>query len=528
MKLLFSFIIILCFAQWTLSQDKNEIKYSKTITKEDLKKHLSIIASDANEGRNPGEKGFDIAAKYIEKQFSGDKLVGPVKTGSDPYFQEFELESKSWPKTVFTTGNTKLEQGKDIAFLNLVEGTNEYDIVFAGFGIFSDKYNDYKDLDVKDKIVAFTLGEPKTKAGKYLVTGTEEPNALIDTTLQGKFNSIQPKVMAIMSRGAKGFIIIDNDDKGAVRTIKDLNLYLDGPQMNFSGKGNLMPSIPMLYVSSATAANFFGTDLMKFQKAIDEKIEKGESPAGLFSAKIKIEAERKTESVKTGNVIGMVEGTDKKDEYVVIMAHFDHLGKIDGEIYNGADDNGSGTVSLIELAEAFAKAKADGKGPRRSVVFIALTCEEKGLLGSQYYSENPVFPISNTVTGLNIDMVGRIDKDHKDNGSYIYIIGDDRLSSELHTLSENASKLYSPDVVLDYKLNAKDDPEHLYERSDHYNFAKKGVPVIFYTSGLHDEYHTPKDDVELIDFPNYEKRVRLIFATAWQIANADERVKVDK
>jgi hypothetical protein len=526
----FTFIIaFFVLAQLVFSQDKNLVKYSNSITQKDLKKHLSIIASDAYEGRNTGEKGLEMAAKYIEKEFKGDKLIGPVKTSKDQFYQEFELEKKTWTKTNIIVGNTNYEQGKDAFLIEKMEGKNEYDLVFIGYGIYSDKYDDYKNLDVKGKMVVFMLGEPRTISGKYLVTNSDSASIKTDTTLMGKFSGeIQSKVMASIMRGAKGFIFVETNDKEAEKTMNTLNHYTGSSEMVFPGKSRDLFPIQLVCISPSVAAKMFGTNLKGFQDAIAEKIEKGESPSGLFNSKITIEAERKTETIKTGNVIGLIEGSDKKEEYIAIMGHYDHEGIKKGEIYNGTDDNGSGTVALIELAEAFAKAKAEGKGPRRSILFIALTGEEKGMLGSQYYSENPVIPMINTVTGLNIDMVGRVDKVHKDKGNYVYIIGDDRLSSELHTISESTTKLYFPDIVLDYTFNAKDHPEHLYERSDHYNFAQKGVPVIFYTSGLHDEYHTPKDDIELIDFPSYEKRVRLIFATAWQLANADEKVKVDK
>jgi hypothetical protein len=529
MKLTAVFVIILFFAQWSLSQDQTVIKYSNTITKDDLKKHLSIIASDEYQGRNTGDKGLEMTAKYIENAFQNYSVKGIIDNTADSYYQEFELEKKSWPKLIYTADKVKLEQGKNIAFLSLAEGVNEYEVIFAGYGIFSDKYNDYKDIDVKNKVVVFLADEPKNKKGIYLATGTQEPSIKVDTTLQGRFNNLQSKIMAVMMRGAKGFIVVEMDDNSSKKMIEALDMYFGGPQMNLKGEGggNLMPSMPMLFMSPSAAAAMFGTTVKKMQKTIEGKVEKGESCSGLYNAKIKIEAEKKSELIKTGNVVGFIEGSDKKDEYLVLMAHYDHMGTINGVVYNGADDNGSGTSALLEMAEAFSKAKAEGNGPLRSIVFIALTGEEKGLLGSKYYTNNPILPIENAVTGLNIDMIGRIDKKHTGNGNYIYIIGDDRLSTELHTLSENTSKLYYPDYVLDYELNAKDHPEHLYERSDHYNFAQKGVPVIFYTSGEHDQYHKPEDDVALIDFTSMEKRVRAIFATAWQLANMDERVKKD-
>ena len=180
------------------------------------------------------------------------------------------------------------------------------------------------------------------------------------------------------------------------------------------------------------------------------------------------------------------------------------------------------------MAEAFAQAKKEGHGPRRSVLFIAFTGEERGLLGSDFYAKNPVFAMDSTVVCLNIDMVGRIDEPHKDSVDYIYTIGADYLSTELHNISKDAAKTFFPELKIDYTYNDKNHPEQLYYRSDQIKFAEKGVPVIFYTSGMHDDYHTPTDDVEKINFEVMTKRVKLIFATAWEIANREERIIVDK
>jgi Zn-dependent M28 family amino/carboxypeptidase len=271
-----------------------------------------------------------------------------------------------------------------------------------------------------------------------------------------------------------------------------------------------------------------GAKPKKFNKAMDEASKAGVSPAGKFKGSIALKSERKVELVSSENVLGFMEGTDKKEEILVVTAHYDHVGIINGQIHNGADDDGSGTVTVLEIAEAFAKAKAEGKGPRRSILFMTVTGEEKGLLGSEYYSENPIFPLDKTVADLNIDMVGRVDEKHKNNPNYIYIIGSDMLSSELHKLSEETQKKYASDVELDYTYNSEDDPNRFYYRSDHYNFAKHNIPVIFYFNGTHDDYHQPTDDVEKINFDKMEKIARLIFSTAWEIANREQRLVVDK
>jgi Zn-dependent M28 family amino/carboxypeptidase len=224
-----------------------------------------------------------------------------------------------------------------------------------------------------------------------------------------------------------------------------------------------------------------------------------------------------------------MEGTDLKDEYVFLTAHYDHLGiRNDTTIYYGADDDGSGTVSILELAEAFAKAKAEGKGPRRSIVFMTVSGEEKGLWGSEYYSNNPVYPLDKTSVDLNIDMVGRIGEEYlkdKDSTNYIYVIGDDKLSSDLAPITNQVNKNLK--LKLDRKYNDLNDKNRFYYRSDHYNFAEKGVPIIFYFNGVHADYHRPTDTPDKINYKLMAKRAQLVFYTAWEMANRNDMLKRD-
>ena len=232
--------------------------------------------------------------------------------------------------------------------------------------------------------------------------------------------------------------------------------------------------------------------------------------------------------VQTENVVAIIEGSTLPEEYIVISSHLDHEGVKNGEIYNGADDDGSGSVALLEVAEAFQKAVKAGKGPKRSIIFLHVSGEEKGLLGSRYYTDNPLYPLVNTIANLNIDMVGRTDpKRESENDNYIYLIGSDRLSTELHEVSEAANKA-TVNLELDYTYNAEDDPNRFYFRSDHYNFAKNNIPVIFYFNGTHADYHKPTDTVEKIRYDLLAQRSQLVFYTAWELANREERIVVDK
>ena len=232
-------------------------------------------------------------------------------------------------------------------------------------------------------------------------------------------------------------------------------------------------------------------------------------------------------NVKTENVVAIIPGSENPEEYIVISAHLDHVGQKNGQIYNGADDDGSGNVAMLEIAEAFQIAVKENNRPKRSIIFLHVTGEEKGLLGSRYYTENPLYPLKKTIANLNIDMIGRLDPKRVDKDpNYIYLIGSDKLSNELHEVSELVNRKYT-NLILDYTFNADNDPNRFYYRSDHYNFAKNGIPVIFYFNGTHEDYHQPTDTADKINYDILQKRAKLIFHTAWELANMPNRIKLN-
>lgn len=227
------------------------------------------------------------------------------------------------------------------------------------------------------------------------------------------------------------------------------------------------------------------------------------------------------------NVVAYIPGTDKADEVIVVSAHLDHLGIKGDKIYNGADDDGSGTIAIMNIAKAFQNAVNKGFQPRRTIIFLHVTGEEKGLYGSKFYSENPLFALDKTITNLNIDMIGRVDEEHQDNEDYLYLIGSEMLSKDLKAVSESVNQQYF-NMTFDYRFDDPNDPNRFYYRSDHYNFAKNNIPVIFYFNGTHDDYHKETDTPDKINYPLLTKRTKLIFATAWALANADEKPKLNK
>ncbi|MBT32099.1 MAG: hypothetical protein CMO01_20765 [Thalassobius sp.] len=515
-RLLFFLLCILNVTAYAQEEDYS-VEYAETIKASDLKKHLSIIASDEYEGRETGEKGQKMAAEYISKHFKGLGLEGPVDN-KNPYYQPFSLNKSYWNEVSISTPNKNLTYLEDF----FIYGNFNYDhtkmqTVFAGYGIDEDKYTDYEGLDVEGKAVLVLMDEPKNADGTYVISGSEKSSEMGSTNY---------KIKTAGDKGAAAIVFVYTDKEEFSNRLNLFKPYLQKPSlsMNSSGEGKM----GLFFTNSDGGAAMLGTSSKKFDKTLKKDITKGIEKVKGFTSEIELTAMKKAEDVTTENVLGFMEGTDLKDEILVVTAHYDHIGKTDTIINNGADDDGSGTVTVLEIAEAFATAKKNGVAPRRSILFMTVTGEEKGLLGSKYYSEHPVFPLENTITDLNIDMVGRVDEKHADNPNYIYIIGSDMLSSDLHNLHETVAKKYSPDVELDYEYNSDNDPNRFYYRSDHYNFAKHGIPVIFYFNGTHPDYHRPTDTVDKIEFAKMEKVARLIFHTAWELANTDERPVVDK
>lgn len=482
----------------------SSVTYAKTITEDELKEHLYEYASDKYEGRETGEPGQKLAAEYIKKEYIA--LGIPAAKSDGDYYQNVPLESQKMPEgTIFING-TEFELGEDVLAFSAAEGTFN-SVVYAGYGIDDEKYSDFKDLDIKGKMVLVKFGEPKNSDGTYKVSGTNKSSKWSNSS-----DAFGVRSKAIMDQGGLGMVYVDDTNYSRFSN------YFNRLKRRASGNLSL----------KSADANFINVLLNKKAATalMPDIFESNEFKILNTDLKMKISGENS--NVSSENVVAFIKGASKPNEYVVISSHLDHIGITkNGEINNGADDDGSGTVGLLEIAEAFKKASDAGHGPARSIVFLHVTGEEKGLLGSQYYTDSdPIFPLSQTVANLNIDMIGRIDPEREGNRNYIYLIGSDKLSSDLHNLSEAVNKEFM-NIEFDYKYNDENDPNRFYYRSDHYNFAKNNIPIIFYFNGTHDDYHKPSDTPDKINYDLLENRSRLIFHTAWEIANRDQKVIVD-
>ncbi|MEP6684315.1 MAG: M28 family peptidase [Parafilimonas sp.] len=478
-------IVLLVACNHLSAQNKIAEKFASTITPADLKTKLSVIASADMEGRETATEGQRKAATYIEDYFKKLKLL-PGDSGkyqmSFPVFEDsventsmsvnrksFQLVNDFAPSSGFPNGNWQLN-----------------DIVFNGAGT-KDSTQNNDTISTKDKWVMIIPA----------VTTTSSVRMLSQT------------IRLANESAAAGLLIVTNDFPYKRFTAKG-RMYLPGSTNKI---------LPVMFISKKMAAEILQTDTSNINASLQQKT---------YAANIQISLKKSTNNLQSTNVIGVLPGTDKKSEYVFVTGHYDHLGKRDSVIYYGADDDGSGTTSVLQIAQAFAAARDQGYSPKRTMVFMTVSGEEKGLWGSEYYTNHPVFPLDSTTVDLNIDMVGRIDpsRNYGDSLNYVYTIGEDKLSSDLMKIEDSINTTYSH-LELDRKFNDPKDPNRFYYRSDHYNFASKGVPIIFYFNGTHADYHKPTDTVDKINFDLMTKRVKLVFYTAWEMANRDAMLKRD-
>jgi hypothetical protein len=453
MKLFLALVItgsvFFCEAQ----KKTDPVLFGNSIRPENLKQHLYRIAGPDFEGRETATPGQRKAAAYIEDYF---KSLG-LKPGNKDSFQlAYPVYRDSLLSTGIQINGQSFEMNKDFD----IRLSNAYtlsfsssEIVFAGYGLSDSLQDDYKGLQVAGKIVLVLNGYP--------------PGQLMAHINKKTFNAFA-KQDAAQQHGAIAVLIIQEDFP-----------HKPVPNEDKMYRNYFLPKIRLnnFLISERMTRTIMGSDY--------DRAKAGSIEYKTYSADTWLSVQKHTAILQSTDVLGYLEGSDLRDQLLVISAHYDHLGKKDSVIYFGADDDGSGTVSLLELAGAFSKAKAAGSGPRRSILFLANSGEEKGLWGSEYYTEHPVYPLEKTTANLNIDMIGRADPRRKegDSNNYVYIVGDDKLSTDLRKISVAVNKKYT-DLELDYKFNDPKDPFKIYSRSDHYNFACKGVPVIFYFDGI--------------------------------------------
>jgi hypothetical protein len=507
-----------------------------SISEEGLRATLSFLASDELEGRETTYRGQKLAALYISTYFQrlGLKPVGDSGT----YLQHFNVEVSRPGRNLSIVAKRASGESKTYKLLSdflvfprgLTSQTLSAPLAFAGYGISSPdseyKYDDYEDIDVRGKIVLVMGYEPEEKDSTSIFNGVKP------TRFSSRRGS-QLKARIAKEHGAVGVLYMPEvgDHPTVAALARFLGEFVAKGIMDLPNAGQQeSPALPVFVITKQVANELLqpsGTNIDELHARIDEKLK----PVSfdIQGTEVTLNLDLKKDLLQTENVVGFLEGSDPvlKDEVVIFTAHYDHLGTgTDGAIYHGADDDGSGTTAVLEIAKAFVR---NPEKPKRSILFITVTGEEKGLLGSLYYTGHPIIPLKNSVADLNTDMIGRVNPYYEnslDSSRYVYVIGADKLSPELRATLERANR-ETVNFKLDYKYDDPSDPNEFYRRSDHFNFARKGIPIAFFFSGTHDDYHRPTDTVDKINFDKMANTVKLIYMTGWDVANAPHRPVVN-
>ena len=515
----------------------------KSITRAELETHLSYLASDKLEGRATGEAGLDLAARYLAEQAARIGLE-PIDKNRD-YFQEYTLVTKAQDQSASSISISRKDGSvakvrKPVYCLNADADTIDLsgDIVFAGYGIYSsrDNYNSFENIDLKDKIVLVMSRGPMDHESDTSLLQNRDWNDL--SAWRYKLTGLtmrSPKAVLMVMDPRSGHESIDSYAGGMIRyltrstSVKELG----------GRRRSMMPGVSskILFIHREAADAILqesGKTLAELQDEIDASLE----PNSFIipGARVNIYTRYNREEKPVPNVAGLIRGRDPElgKEAIVFTAHFDHMGvNTRGEIYYGADDNASGTAALIEIGEAFVKQQ---KNLKRSVLILWVSGEEIGLYGSQFYTDNPLIPLDQTVANVNLDMIGAV-RTARDTGliysEKVSVLGMDSISvigghqsSDLLEIHNYSTKKLG--MASDFSMNSPDHPYRYYYRSDHYNFAKNDIPVLFYSTGIHVDYHKPTDNYERINFTKLEKVTELAFLVGYELATQAERIRVDK
>jgi len=478
-------------------RDDAAIPYAERILPAELSRLVHVLASDSLEGRETGMPGQKRAADFIEREFRAAGLV-PL-AGATDYQLPYRLFRRHPLQLDVNVNGSMLRNLDEVYSMNSIDGLRLR----------------------SDDLLLITSEESlslSSASGKVLVM-YGGPKGLSQDTYRSLSQSVR-------NSGANALVIIDGHFN---KNLAQLRHKLVGRQLalqdKWDSRNHEFPVVMMSIPAAKGLLKAAGTSAKKLDKAVASG--KAKDPIA-FKCSLEMSFAQRQDTVDTENVGGMILGEKHPDEVVILTAHYDHLGVLEGHIHPGADDDGSGTATLMSMAKVLGQMAKDGLRPDRSIALLAVSGEEKGLLGSEYYSLNPVIPLKNTVCDLNIDMIGRWDEAHqsKSDSMYTYVIGADRISKALHQANERIAA--STGLKMDYTFDRPDDPNRFYYRSDHYNFAKQNVPVIFYFTGVHKDYHKPTDTPEKLMYGKMSQIVRHIFRTTWHLADMPVRISPDK
>ncbi|HQU86211.1 MAG TPA: M20/M25/M40 family metallo-hydrolase [Pyrinomonadaceae bacterium] len=527
--LISAFLLQSAFAQTAVKLTPKEKQMADAITANQLKDYLYFVASDEMEGRDTPSRGLDTTAKFIGMMLSrwGFKPAGDNGT----FYQKIALKSESFDpaNTVLKVGGTNYQLNTDFFRMGGNSMASDAGMVFGGHGwmVKSKNVDELGGVDVKGKVVVlYNDGFPSQR------NLTQLPAGVTQADLTGtKGTDWADPITNATQKGAVGILLVASPQLQGMWS--QLNGFLGRGSMypeKLRAGGNATPNpLPIMLVSDAIGNAIFA----------GESGNKTSATAFAINKTATVGTVTRSETKYTQNVVAIWEGSDPKlkNEMVAIGAHYDHVGmnpnsRTDDKIWNGADDDGSGTVAVLSIAEALAKSNVR---PKRSILFVWHCGEEKGLWGSEYFNKFPTVDIKNVITQLNIDMIGRSRKTGDTNEKNkelsgendVYVIGSEMMSSTLGAITKGTNNSYLK-LGYDYRYDDPNDKNRFFFRSDHFNYAQNGIPIVFWFDGVHEDYHQPGDQPEKIDYAKMEKITRTIFLTLWELTDLKERPKVDK
>ncbi len=498
--------IFLLISSFCFGQTKQVLEITSTVSIEKLKKDLYYLASEQLEGRVMGSKGDTLASEYVIDCFKKNNIVAAYENGTS-YYQTITASRKNISQSELIIGNKKFESWDGWGFGLRVAETVHLDnisVVFAGYGIENNLYNDFANVDVKGKAVLLLTGQPQDSAGTYLLSGTKQP-----ATIASYQNILKEKGAAL--------ILLYNNRFAAEASAAKRNSFLTVYKIPFL-QNNILP---VVMLSEEKVNELLAPSEKTIKSVLSEIAKTGRPNSFAVNNTVSYHIEIDITEEKAPNVIGIIKGTDSAAGCIILSAHHDHLGRDGNDIYYGAVDNASGTVAMMEIARLMNKAIAKGIRPKRTIIFASYTGEEKGLLGSYHFANNPLFPIEKTRAVINIDMMGRVDTFYsgkRADSNYAYFLVVDSLNRGLRNSLFTANKKLGKLKLDPYY----EQPQFMQRRlmgSDQYPFYLKGVPFVRIDCGFSKDYHQPTDTPDKINYELLSNQIKLAFLTTWNIAN---------
>ena len=491
----FCLLIVLSFPLLSFSQNYSNIDFAHRISEKDIEKNVEALCSSKMQGRETGTKGQKNAAAYIYSQFKQSGLKAIDKSmDSLSYFQTLKLSKLRLPSGSIQVNKKTFYNYKDFVADPIQDSiSNNLEVIFIGGA----PIENFSNIDFTNKAVLFlTSNFHKAFSQANQIWKHSKPSLIL-------FND------PINTKAFNRYIHLK-------KRIRSNKFYLNKPikdSLYFKEHSNFYTYLKKTHpipISTRLAKEISGLRSKQLMQLASNGLNQK-----MITSRLKFKLIKEDDTIETENVLALIEGTEKPDEYIIISAHYDHLGTHNGLVFHGANDNASGTSALIEIAKAFKDACEKNQSPKRSILFVAFTAEEKGLLGSQFFVNNSPIPLKSIKTNLNMDMLGRTDSNHK-LSDYVYLLGTSDLKPKLKAMSDSLNALH-PKLELDYEYDSPHNP--LYGASDQASFVAKRIPAIMYFNGLHQDYHTEKDTPDKLNYKNIERVAHLVFLTAWELAN---------